>query len=45
MKKVKDNITKEQFSLLISSLKGNERIRANRKDKESNLIHLWIILN
>lgn len=33
MKKVKDNITKEQFNLLISSLKGNESIRANRKDR------------
>lgn len=33
MKKVKDNITKEQFNLLISSLKGNENIRGNRKDR------------
>jgi len=42
MKKIKDNITEEQFKLLISSLKGNDTIRVNRRDrliKQFNLLY------
>lgn len=41
MKKIKENITEEQFKLLISSLRGNESIRANRRDR---LIKIFSLL-
>jgi len=41
IKKVKDNITPSQYKLLISSLKGNDNIRENRKER---LLRVFVLL-